>query len=164
MKVPHAVKQLSPCTTTTEPVLQSPEAAATEACAFYSLGSSTTEPVLQGPGATAAEACVPQPLSLCSSTTEPVLQSTGAAATEACVPQPLSLCSSTTKPLLQSPEAAAAEACAPFSLCSTTREATAMRNPHTTARVAPACHSQKKDCTARKTQHSQNKQKILRSH
>ena len=161
MKVPHAVKQLSPCTTTTEPVLQSPEAAATEACAFYSLGSSTTEPVLQGPGATAAEACVPQPLSLGSSTTKPLLPSPGAAATEACAPY--SLCSST-EPVLQGPGAAAAEACAPFSLCSTTREATAMRNPHTTARVAPACHSQKKDCTARKTQHSQNKQKILRSH
>ena len=83
------------------------------------------------------------------------------ATTEACAPY--SLCSST-EPVLQGPGAAAAEACAPFSLCSTTREATAMRNPHTTARVAPACHSQKKDCTARKTQHSQNKQKILRSH
>ena len=30
-KIPHAVEQLSPCTTTIEPVLWSPEAAATEA-------------------------------------------------------------------------------------------------------------------------------------
>ena len=30
-KIPHAVEQLSPCTTTTEPVLYSPQATTTEA-------------------------------------------------------------------------------------------------------------------------------------
>ena len=31
-RFPHAVEQLSPCTTTTEPALLSPRAATTEAC------------------------------------------------------------------------------------------------------------------------------------
>ena len=42
---------------------------------------------------------------------------------------------------LLSPRAATTEACAPWSLCSTTREASAMRSPHSTTRAAPACHN-----------------------
>ena len=32
-KIPHAMEQLSPCSATTEPVLESPGAATAEACA-----------------------------------------------------------------------------------------------------------------------------------
>ena len=39
----HASEQLSPCATTTEPVLKSPGATTTEAWADYSLSSTTRE-------------------------------------------------------------------------------------------------------------------------
>ena len=70
------------CSSTTEPVLWGPGAAAAEARSPYSLCSSTTEPALQGPGATAAEVCAPQPLSLCSRAQESQLPSPCATATE----------------------------------------------------------------------------------
>ena len=42
-KIPHPTKQLSPCATTIQPVLQSPGAAATEACAPCLLCSTARE-------------------------------------------------------------------------------------------------------------------------
>ena len=42
-KIPHAARQLSPCTTTTDPVLYSPGATSAEAQTFKSLCSATRE-------------------------------------------------------------------------------------------------------------------------
>ena len=45
-KIPHVTEQLSPCATTTEPALQSPQATTTEACMPQLLKPTCLEPVL----------------------------------------------------------------------------------------------------------------------
>ena len=59
-------------------------------------------------------------------------------------------------PQLLNPCATALEAYTRQSLCSTTREGTAIRSPHTTAREQPLLTATRESpCTAMKTQHSQ---------
>ena len=62
----------------------------------------------------------------------------------------LNLCSRAWEPQLPSPRAAATGAHSPSSLCSSAREATTMRSPHTATRETPACCSGRKACTARR--------------
>ena len=69
---------------------------------------------------------------------------TGCRATKAGTPQLLSLCSRAQAPQLLSPGAATTEARLPWSLCPTTREATAMRSLPTATRVGPALHTTEK--------------------
>ena len=61
-KIPHAVEQLSPWATTTEPVLWSPEAVTTEACMPYRPGSAIREATAMKSPCTAMKSrpCSPQ--------------------------------------------------------------------------------------------------------
>ena len=133
-KIPHAAEQVSPCTTTTEPGLQSRRTAATEPeCYQYrawvlqlpSLCAVTTEPECYK-----YRACVLQPPSLCAITTEPECYKY-----RAFVLQLPSLCVITTEPVCGNHWSPCGQ-----SPCSPTREATVMRSPAPERRAASAHH------------------------
>jgi len=69
--------------------------------------------------------------------------------------QQLSLCSRAWEPQLLSPCAAATEACTSWSLCSTTREDTAMRSPHITRKSSPCSLKLEKTHAQQQRQFSQ---------
>ena len=72
----------------------------------------------------------------------------------ACASQLLKLCSKAREPQLLSPHAAATETRVSYSPCSTTREATAMRNLSTAAKSSPWSLQLEKARVKMKTQHS----------